>query len=69
MRKRIGILVLTLTLSLLLLNSFSHGQLTNHLRVSFIDVGQGCSAWLRASDGTDILWYWVVRSYQGGERG
>ena len=42
-------------LSLLLLNSLAYGHLTDLLRISYIDVGQGDSIWLHASDGTDIL--------------
>lgn len=55
MRKTVGILGLALTASLLLLTSLAHGQLTNTLQVSFIDVGQGDSIWLHGSDDTDIL--------------
>jgi competence protein ComEC len=55
MRKKITILILALTLSVLLLNSLAHSDLENVLEVSFIDVGQGDSIWLHASDDTDIL--------------
>ena len=48
-------LTLTLVLSLLLFGSLAHGQLSDFLQAAFIDVGQGDSVWLHASDGTDIL--------------
>jgi beta-lactamase superfamily II metal-dependent hydrolase len=55
MQKRIGVLILGLMLSVLLLYSLAHGDVVNSLQVSFIDVGQGDSIWLHASDHTDIL--------------
>jgi competence protein ComEC len=53
--KSLVTVALILVLSLLLLNSLAYGQLANLLQVSYIDVGQGDSIWLHASDGTDIL--------------
>ena len=46
-----------LILPILLLTSLAFGQASssNTLQVSYIDVGQGDSIWLHASDGTDIL--------------
>ena len=41
--------------SVLLLGSLAHGQTNDTLQVDYIDVGQGDSILLRASDGTDIL--------------
>ena len=49
--KVIVILALALVLSLLLLTSLAHGQLSNSLQVSYIDVGQGDSIWLHALPG------------------
>ena len=40
---------------LLILSSLAYGQTENNLTVDFIDVGQGDSIYLHASDGTDIL--------------
>lgn len=45
----------TLILSVLLLASLTYGQEDDTLRVSYIDVGQGDSIWLHASDGSDVL--------------
>jgi len=55
MRRRTLVLTLALTLSILLLTSFTHAQLNGTLQVSFIDVGQGDSILLKASDGTHVL--------------
>jgi len=55
MRRRVGVAILTLTLSLLLLTSLALGDLPGELRVSFIDVGQSDSILLHASDNTDIV--------------
>jgi len=55
---RIGLAVLSLLLiiiPLLLVTSLARGQSGGSLCVAFIDVGQGDSIWLHASDGTDVL--------------
>ena len=39
----------------MLLTSSAYGRGSSFLRVSYINVGQGDSIWLRASDQTDIL--------------
>ncbi|MDA8187305.1 MAG: ComEC/Rec2 family competence protein [Dehalococcoidales bacterium] len=44
-----------LILSLILVISVGYGQGAGSLQVSYIDVGQGDSIWLHASDGTDVL--------------
>jgi competence protein ComEC len=49
------IIPLVLVASALLLISLSHGQPQDSLRVSYIDVGQGDSILLHASDDTDVL--------------
>jgi len=54
-RKTLVVFASTLILSTLLLTSLAYGKLSNLLQVSYIDVGQGDSIWLHASDGTDIL--------------
>jgi competence protein ComEC len=43
------------TLAGLLLGSLARGDGVDSLQVSFIDVGQGDSIWVHASDGTDVL--------------
>ena len=55
MRNRLVVLTLILTLSVLLLTSFAYAQLSGTLEVSLIDVGQGDSILLSASDGTNVL--------------
>jgi len=54
MRRTLVVLVISVILMLLALVS-SVGSPGTTLRVSYIDVGQGDSVWLRAWDGTDIL--------------
>jgi competence protein ComEC len=53
--KVLAIIALVLGLSLLLFGSLAYGQLSDFLQVSYIDVGQGDSILLHASDDTDIL--------------
>jgi hypothetical protein len=55
MRRRVSILILSLTLSLLLFTPLAYGGPSDVLQVSFIDGGQGDSIWLHASDNMDIL--------------
>jgi hypothetical protein len=55
MQKRIGVLVLALTLSVLLLNSLARGDFPDVLRVSFIDVGQRHGICSYASEVSDSL--------------
>jgi competence protein ComEC len=49
------VLVVSLVLTLLLFVLLAYGQAGNTLQVDYIDVGQGDSILLQASDGTDIL--------------
>jgi beta-lactamase superfamily II metal-dependent hydrolase len=53
--KTFATVTLILILLVLLLSPPAYGQLSDSLRVSYIDVGQGDSIWLHASDETDIL--------------
>ena len=53
--RAVVVFALLLTLSILLLGSITYGQSSDTLTVDYIDVGQGDSVYLHASDGTDIL--------------
>ena len=53
--KRIWLLPGIVTILALVMLGTSVGSASNTLRVAYIDVGQGDSIWLHASDGTDIL--------------
>jgi len=55
MSNRTLVPALVLMLSVLLLTSFTHAQLSGTLLVSFIDLGQGDSILLNVSDGTHVL--------------
>jgi beta-lactamase superfamily II metal-dependent hydrolase len=54
-RKTLVTVALISILSMLFLSPLAYGQLSDSLQVAYIDVGQGDSIWLHASDGTDIL--------------
>lgn len=55
MSRRTLVLALVLTLSVLLLTSFTYAQLSNTLQVSFIDVRQGDSILMSTSGDTHVL--------------